>query len=103
MSGILWKEMVSQGMARSRSEVTRMVKSKQVQVSRGKDFNFAADCDDLDLPGLTFISTGKHMFRLAHRSGADGFDQLRCWGEIPVTPPEATDGCIHIKVSELVD
>ncbi len=94
--------MLAQGMARSRSEVTRMVKAKQINLNV-HGYCFMADCDDLDLPGKTFIRTGPHMFRLMTRNGSEGWDQLRCWGEIPVSPPEAADGCIHLKLSELVD
>lgn len=71
VSGILWEEMLKQGMARSRGEVKRMV--------------------------------GKHMFRLVSRQNAGGFDQLRCWGEIPVTEPEDAEGCVRVSLRDLAD
>jgi hypothetical protein len=100
MSGILWQEMVSQGMARSRSEVTRMVRDNRVILTVGK-FTYPADYDDMELPGATVIKTGKHMFRLVNRIGAPGWDQLRCRGVIPVTPPEDEYGRIRIMLSEV--
>ena len=57
--------------------------------------------DDLDLPGKTRIRTGKHMFRLLPRNGEPGWDQLKCWGEIPVTDPEGPDGCINVRFSDV--
>lgn len=103
MSGILWEEMLKQGMARSRGEVKRMVQAKQIHLQHDSGFHLIADFDDLELPGKTFISTGKHMFRLVSRQNAGGFDQLRCWGEIPVTEPEDAEGCVRVSLRDLAD
>jgi hypothetical protein len=93
--------MLAQGMVRSRSEATQLVRQGAVRVEHGRDFSFVADCDDLDLPGKTVVRVGKHMFRLVARKESAGWDQLRGRIEIPVTAPEGEDGCIHISLSEV--
>ena len=103
MSGILWQAMTQQGMARSRAEVQRMVKARSIRLTHAAGMKILADCDDLELPGKTRIRTGKHMFRCIPRLNGSGYDQIRCWGEIPVTEPESADGCIHVKASEIED
>lgn len=102
MSGILWEEMVSQGMARSRSEVVRLVKQRAIRCEV-HSFCFLADDSELELPGTTVVRVGKHMFRCVSRLSGTGaaFDQLRGRIEIPVTAPESADGCIHIKVADV--
>lgn len=103
MSGILWQEMVSQGMARSRTEVVSLVKQNAVKLEfpMCPFFSMAADDSELDLPGRTVVRVGKHMFRCVARNGAPGFDQLKGRIEIPVTPPESSDGCIHVKYADV--
>jgi hypothetical protein len=99
MSGILWREMVSQGMTRTRSEATRLVKTGAILLEFTPSYRMKAEYDDLDLPGKTVVRCGKHMFRLVPRIGSEGFDQLRGRIEIPVTPPEDDNGCIQISLS----
>jgi hypothetical protein len=83
VSGILWREMLAQGMVQSRSEATRFVKQNAVRVKIG-GYEFRADFDDLDLPGRTVVNIGNRR-RI----------------EIPVTPPEGDDGCINIRLQDV--
>ena len=97
VSGLLWKEMVAQGMARSRTEAARLVKERAVQYEVSPKVRGIADHSELDLPGKTVVRVGKHMFRCVPRLNGSGFDQLRGRIEIPVTPPEDSSGCILIR------
>ena len=103
MSGILWQEMLGQGMVRTRSEATQLVRQGAVRCSHPYWPEFRADCDNLELPGKFVVKVGAHMFRLVSRRDREGWDQLRGRIEIPVTGEETPDGGIHIKLSELTD
>ena len=100
MSGILWREMVKQGMARSRTEAERLVRDKAVTYEM-LNFSKVADHPEMEFPGRTVIRVGKHMFRCVPRLNGPGFDQLRGRIEIPVTPPEDENGCVSVNLQDV--
>jgi hypothetical protein len=75
--------MVAHGIVTSRSQARHLVKQKAVRCRHKYWPEFRADCDDLELPGKMLVTVGYKQF------------------EIPVTPPEAADGCIHMELAEV--
>jgi hypothetical protein len=85
VSGILYKEMIRQGMVKSRNEAHRHVRNRAVKLKLpgAATFSYVADLDDLDIPGKTQVKCGYRTI------------------EVPVTSPEGPDGYIHVSLADV--